>query len=315
MRQIGTLSSQTDAARFAAYLTTEGVSAHTEEDGQEWIVWVHDENQVVQARDAYAEYKQNPEGEAYQGVVVQAEQMLREKAKQRESAAKNVVQMQGRWKKVGGTRRQPLITTLIVISVIVFLATNLGKNWEGTPARTLLFIDAVGAQARGDHYLQDRLFEVRRGELWRILTPIFIHGGMMHIAFNMIMLYQLGNPIEERRGTWNLGWMVVFIGATSTLAQCLAPAAWGGGPLMGGMSGVVYGLLGYSWMKTRFQPELGIFVPQSTVTFLIVVMFVFMTPIAKNFGFNVANWAHGVGLLAGMAVGYAPVLFRFLAGK
>ena len=84
---------------------------------------------------------------------------------------------------------------------------------------------------------------------------------------------------------------------------------------MGGISGVVYGLLGYSWMKTRFQPELGIFVPQSTVTFFIVVMFVFMTPVAKTFGFSVANWAHGVGLLAGMAVGYAPVLFRSLVGK
>ena len=314
MRQIGTLSNQSKAARFAAFLTIEGVSAHTEADGQEWIIWVHDENQVGQARDAYAEYLADPNGAAYQGVEDQAEQLLQEKVKQREAASKNIVQMRGRWKRAGG-RRQPLITTLIAISVIVFLASNFGRDVTGIPARKLLFIDRVEAATRDLRSTADLLVDLQKGEFWRMVTPIFFHYGMLHIAFNMIMLYQIGNPIEQRRGTWNFGWLVLFIAATSTVTQCLAPPAWGGGALVGGMSGVVYGLLGYSWMKTRFQPELGIIVPQSTVTFLIVVMFLFMTPLADSFGFRVANWAHGIGLLSGMAVGYAPVFFRSVTGK
>ena len=46
MRQVGSLSSEADAHRFAAYLVTQGVEAHAEEDGDAWAIWVRDENDM-----------------------------------------------------------------------------------------------------------------------------------------------------------------------------------------------------------------------------------------------------------------------------
>ena len=46
MRQIGTLPNENNASRFAAYLITQGIAAHSEQDGEEWAVWVRDEDDM-----------------------------------------------------------------------------------------------------------------------------------------------------------------------------------------------------------------------------------------------------------------------------
>ena len=77
------------------------------------------------------------------------------------------------------------------------------------------------------------------------------------------------------------------------------------------MSGVVYGLFGYVWMKARFQPELGLAISPNTILFMMLWFFLCMTPwIHSLFGSGVANVAHASGLIAGMLIGYAPVLWR-----
>jgi GlpG protein len=77
------------------------------------------------------------------------------------------------------------------------------------------------------------------------------------------------------------------------------------------MSGVVYGLFGYVWMKARFQPELGLGIGPQTITILMIWFFLCMTPWFQSLiGSGVANMAHASGLLAGMLIGYAPVVWR-----
>ncbi|HTQ39251.1 MAG TPA: rhomboid family intramembrane serine protease, partial [Pirellulales bacterium] len=84
----------------------------------------------------------------------------------------------------------------------------------------------------------------------------------------------------------------------------------------GGMSGVVYGLLGYLWMKSWFQPQLKLFVSNGIVLFLVGWLVLGWTGLLDQLvGSSVANWAHTVGLLAGMAVGFAPVAWRRATGK
>ena len=63
------------------------------------------------------------------------------------------------------------------------------------------------------------------------------------------------------------------------------------------MSGVVYGLFGYIWIKGKFDPRSGLGLPQQTVFMMLgwFVACVFIIP-------NVANWAHGIGLVAGMVI-------------
>ena len=132
----------------------------------------------------------------------------------------------------------------------------------------------------------------------------------MHLAFNMIMLYQLGSLIEDRRGTWRIALMILAIAACSNTVQALVPDSWGGSPFAAGMSGVVYGLFGYIWMKSIYAPELGLHISRSTVTILMIWLLLGFAGAFEQFDIRIANWTHGVGFLVGVLIGYGPELFR-----
>src|SRR5207249_10387817 len=61
--------------------------------------------------------------------------------------------------------------------------------------------------------------EIRHGEVWRLITPIFIHAGAVHLIFNVYALFILGTMIEAREGWLRLGSLVVVIAALSNLGQ------------------------------------------------------------------------------------------------
>jgi GlpG protein len=313
MRQIGVLTNQDDAQRFSAYLVAAGVAAHTEAVGDQWAIWVRDENHLITARDALAEFRADPAAQRYQGVEQRADQLRRDEHRQREQARKNIVTMKGRWRGVAVARHCPLVITMVVLCIGVYLGSSQGRNHYGTVMRTLLFADPLHeADAAWDpRTLEGRLIDIRAGQLWRLVTPIFIHFDAMHIAFNLILFYQLGGVVEDRRGTWKLGLLVLSTAAISNAVECLV----GGGLLVGGMSGVLYGIFGYMWMKSRFQPELGIHISPGTVTVLLGWMLLCMTTVLERFGLHVANWAHGSGFLVGILVGYAPVLVKRIQGE
>jgi GlpG protein len=136
--------------------------------------------------------------------------------------------------------------------------------------------------------------EIRRGEVWRLFTPIFLHLGFLHLFFNMLWLRDLGSMVEARQSSWLLLVLVAVFAAFSDLGQYLVT---GGG--FGGMSGVVYGLVGYIWIRGKYDPRSGLFLHSSTVTMMIIWFFVCLVGLMGP----VANTAHGVGLLTGMAWG------------
>jgi GlpG protein len=70
----------------------------------------------------------------------------------------------------------------------------------------------------------------------------------------------------------------------------------------GGMSGVVYALFGFIWMKSKYEPAAELYVHPNTV----VLMLIWLVACSLGFIGGVANWAHGVGLAVGMAIGIAP---------
>jgi GlpG protein len=72
------------------------------------------------------------------------------------------------------------------------------------------------------------------------------------------------------------------------------------GPLFGGMSGVVYGLLGYVWMQGKFNPASNLHLQRQTVRLMIIWFFVCLTGLIGP----IANTAHAVGAVMGIAWGY-----------
>ena len=178
----------------------------------------------------------------------------------------------------------PLTVVLIAISVLVALVSQLGASRQ---VLSLLFIADPNSEG---------FDSIASGQVWRLITPIFIHFSLMHIVFNMMWTWDLGKLIERRRGTMVLAAFVVIDGMASNLAQY----AMTGSPSFGGMSGVVYGLFGFVWMQGRYNPHFGYELTKPTV---VMMMAWFVLCWLGVLG-PIANWAHAAGLFVGAAWGF-----------
>jgi GlpG protein len=134
-----------------------------------------------------------------------------------------------------------------------------------------------------------------------LITPIFIHFSIWHILFNMLWLWDLGSMIENRQGSLLFLVLVIVIAVLSNLGEFF----YSHHPNFGGMSGVVYGLIGYIWMRGKFDPGSGVYLHPYTV---LSALAWFVACILKIFPFAIANGAHAAGLAIGMAWGYLSSL-------
>jgi GlpG protein len=178
----------------------------------------------------------------------------------------------------------PVVTlALIGLSIAATLYAGFGSNRGHVYA--LLITE----------YANAGLPEIRDGQLWRLITPIFLHFAWYHLAFDALWMWQLGSVIERRMGPGHLLLLVLVIGIGSNLTQFV-----GVGPAFGGLSGVVYGLLAYFWVQGRFNPRFGL-VLYNNVVYLMLIWFVLCWVHVIP---NVANWAHTGGLAIGLAAGW-----------
>ncbi|RTR02391.1 rhomboid family intramembrane serine protease [Halomonas nitroreducens] len=138
------------------------------------------------------------------------------------------------------------------------------------------------------------------GQVWRLLSPAFLHFGWMHLIFNMLWLWFFGRQVETLHGRGRMLTLLLAAGIGGNLAQYAT-----GTVLFGGMSGVDFALLGYVWLMSRRRPADGFFVPQMLVVFMLGWMVFTMTDVAAVVGFgNVANEAHVGGLVVGLVLGW-----------
>lgn len=134
------------------------------------------------------------------------------------------------------------------------------------------------------------------GQFWRLLTPAFIHFGFFHFLFNSLWLWDLGRRLELGLGVKHYLAFVVVTAIAANVAQY----AWGGGALFGGMSGVVYALVGYIAVRQRLAPHPLFAVPNAILIFMLVWLLLCMSGVVDYFiAGSVANAAHVGGLVAG----------------
>ncbi len=144
-----------------------------------------------------------------------------------------------------------------------------------------------------------------RGEYWRLLTPVFLHFGLLHCVFNMLWTWELGRRLERARGSSTLLAVLLLAGAGGNIAQFIAePHA-----IFGGMSGVIYGLLGYSWVWSRLTGDPATRLPPGLLGFMVGWLLLCMSGVVEALGFGaIANAAHFVGLVVGVALGAGAAL-------
>ena len=146
-----------------------------------------------------------------------------------------------------------------------------------------------------------------RGEFWRLFTPSFLHFGLVHLAFNLVMLWWLGQRLELLLGRWSFISLVAFLALASNLSQYL----WTEMSNFGGISGVIYGFIGFVVIMQRLRPHPLIAVPSGLLWVMIIWLFICMTGVVDLFiQGGIANANHAGGLAAGLIFGLAAYLLK-----
>jgi GlpG protein len=307
MRLIGYLPEKSNALTFSDFLYVQGIGNNVDAEKEGWAIWVHGEDEVPRATELLSQFKTNPADPKYKEQAREASQ-LKEQELTEEAKTKN--RQFDRTKLFQQARPYgmgPLTIALVLTCIAVALFSKLGTNREvlGPFYITHFVID--------DSMIKwiPGLPEIRHGEIWRLITPIFLHFGAAHLIFNMLAMLDLGSMVEARKGAGQLAILVLVIGVVSNLAQYsfavpqLDLNTWAfhfrrGAPNFGGISGVAYGLLGYIWMKSRFDPGSGFFLHRQAVTMMLVWFVLCLVGVIPG----IANTAHAAGLFLGVIWGY-----------
>ncbi|MCE9625946.1 MAG: rhomboid family intramembrane serine protease [Deltaproteobacteria bacterium] len=295
MRMIGTLTQKGQARRFSDYLLVNGIPNQVDDESEDGFhLWVLDDRHLAEAERRLADFLRDPDASEYRGQSGSAEAIRSREAKLARKSP--VIDVRTHWHRLD-TALAPVTATLIALSVLITALSFLDRGGIWIDYFYITTYDIVGPYLEWNGHLP----EILHGQVWRLVTPIFIHMSFLHILFNMLWMKDLGTVLERKLGTLYFIALVLVVAVCSNLGQFFLS-----GPNFGGMSGVVYGLLGYAWIRGRFDPSSGLSLNQSVVTMMIIWFFLCMTGLMGN----VANWAHGFGLVTGMIWGFLAAKLR-----
>ena len=182
---------------------------------------------------------------------------------------------------------------IIATAIILSFLTNFGFNSFFEPFLFLKSNDTYIYPTFENTYMVSH-------EWWRLITPTFLHFSLTHLIFNCLWIYILGSKIEIIDGKGIFITLFLIAGLSSNLGQYF----WTGEYLFGGLSGAVYGLLGYCFILDLDQKGQRYDLPNALYIFMFLWLLIGFTGILNIFGFgNVANIAHLVGMIAGFILG------------
>ncbi|MDX1805366.1 MAG: rhomboid family intramembrane serine protease [Alcanivorax sp.] len=272
MHELARFRDPRPARLMVQVLTARGIAAEVEEQGGEAVLWLHHTDQLDEARRLLDEFIANPLAPRFQQDAWQSSEPV-----------------------ALGEGQPPLVT---------------GQWWASLgPVVRLVFIASVLVFASqwlwGDKLYQALFFPPQLADLasqpWRLFTPMLLHFNWLHIIFNLLWWVELGRIIERFQSSWQLLLITLVTAAISNISQFFFT-----GPDFGGLSGVVYALLGYLWLYGKVNPAAGYQLRKEIVVLMLVWLVVCMTGLVGP----VANAAHAAGLLSGCALGAATGWWR-----
>jgi rhomboid protease GluP len=181
---------------------------------------------------------------------------------------------------------RPIVTwVLLAIIVVVFLVeTMLGGSTE---------VDVLIRMGAKFTPL------IAAGEYWRLLTSMFLHIGVMHLAFNGYALFVIGTELERLLGPGRFLSIYLLSGLFGSLASYALSDS-----LAAGASGAIFGIIGaLASFFLVHRERLGAWGSRRLANIGVIIVFNLI------WGFSqpgrIDNYAHVGGLLAGLALGWA----------
>jgi rhomboid protease GluP len=191
--------------------------------------------------------------------------------------------------------RAPMTTALLIVNILLFgvsvvLTLQAGK---GQGLSILFSLDGETLYRLGALWTP----AIEQGELYRLVTAMFLHGGLIHIGFNMMVLMDIGPVVEEVYGPARFLFLYTVTGIAGYVLSAFTPLR--SQPVLGvGASGAILGLIGLMIAITTRRGGSSMQALRSRLVSWVVSIFVF--------GFlmrGIDNWAHFGGLAAGFALG------------
>ena len=274
MRLIGTLTDKKQAERFVRFLGKEEIESEVRETQEkEYSVWVYKEDQLSKARDWFDKFVENPKEKSFD---VSAS-LVSKKEKSSRSRYIDVRSEIFGANAAGNTATLVLLIASVVLTVLVEIPQF---HW-------------LRGALMYSRYSYPLFLEIKQGQIWRLVTPIFMHAGVIHLLFNMLWLHTLGGQIERIEGSRYLLAFVLLSAAAINTAQYLCSSGY-----FLGMSGVVYALFGFIWMNAKYEIRNRYEMNESTIQIMIIWLFVCL------FLPNVANTSHFFGAGLGASYGF-----------
>lgn len=264
-----------DLSGFIDLLKRLQVPHRVSEEGNEQVLWTA-EHLVDDVRQLYQRF---PDGNA----DVELPPLPEHAAPQRPSAGEQL-------------KASKATAAVLLLCLVVAGVTRLGENFA-----TLSWLTFLDFRVQGDYLYFTPLFtSLEQGQWWRLFSPMLVHFGILHLAMNGLWYWELGRRIELRQGTWVLLFLTLLFSLVSNVAQFV----FGGPSLFGGLSGVLYGLLGYIWLYQWLAPNPLYRMPRGVLVMMLVWLLLCLSGLVSLLGFGaIANAAHVGGLLVGCLSG------------
>jgi len=190
-----------------------------------------------------------------------------------------------------GNYDAPVTTALLIANLLMFGVSYLALVSQGE-AGGLRILWGMGGEASYRLGLSFPYSIFIQHQWFRLITAMFLHGGLIHIGFNMMSLMQLGPALEELYGSARYLFLYVLTGAFGFLVS----AAFGHVSL--GASGALLGLVGALLAVTTKRG--GVFMRDLRARLISSVVILFMLGFS---GMGLDNTAHFAGLASGFVVG------------
>ncbi len=270
---------ESNLAQFLQMLEQQGIGHRVTEDSGEQVLWVASDAQAEQVRELYQQFQA---GEWPADSEIHMEQP-KAFSYQRLGFVEQL-------------RRSPVTTAVLLACLVVALITLLGDNLD--TVRWFTFNDF---QIRGDYvYFASIEHSLAQGQWWRLWSPMLLHFGFLHLAMNMMWYWELGRRIEFQQGRWFLLSLTLLAALVSNISQFIMSDA----SLFGGLSGVLYAVLGHCWIYQRIYPQASYALPSGVVAMMLIWLLLCLFGVVTALGFGqIANAAHVSGLLLGCLSG------------
>lgn len=263
---------QSPAHLLANYLTSQHIQAAVVQHDKEFVVVLDNHDHLDRAKIIADGFLANPTDPKYQQAAWDNGKNVRLAPSGNGFSVGNIV---------ADAVKAPFTSVVFILCVAVYLLSLFGLF---APIAQHLLMQPFSILSQNH-------------EWWRLLGPAFIHFSALHIIFNLLWWGMLGAKIERILGMSML--LIVFlVSATiSNAAQALfSDPVQGNLFLFGGLSGVVYAVMGFVWWLGWLRPSWGLSLPNSIVGFMLVWL---VLGYADILWVNMANAAHTAGLISG----------------